>query len=237
MRGRNVASVIPAHRRSIRSASTGTRGRSTRAQLLETAGEVFAEKGFSGATGKEICRRSGANAAAVVYHFGGIDNLYRAVLQEARKRLAPSEEFAAAVAREVDPRLKLTAFIRLLVAVCCEPGSCSWAMRLLIQEILSPGPIFPQIRSNQMHAPAAILQAIVSELTGLPAEHAAVARCCINIVAPLGILFLVGQRSTARTSPVCLVGPEAVEENTRQMVHFALGGIGAIARAASATTE
>jgi AcrR family transcriptional regulator len=204
---------------------------------LETAGEVFAEKGFSRTTGKEICRRSGANTAAVVYHFGGIANLYRAVLQEARKRLAPSKEFTAAVAREADPRLKLTAFIRLLVAVRCEPGSCSWAMRLLIQEILSPGPIFDQIRSKDMRARAAILKGIVSELTGLPAEHAAVARCCINIVAPLGILFLVGQRSTARIFPVLRLGPEAVEENTRQMAHFALGGIEAIARAASATTE
>jgi TetR/AcrR family transcriptional regulator, regulator of cefoperazone and chloramphenicol sensitivity len=200
---------------------------------LETAGQVFAEKGFSRTTGKEICRRSGANAAAVVYHFGGIANLYRAVLQEARQRLAPSEELAAAVARDADPRLKLTAFIRLLVAVRCEPGSCSWPMRLVIREMLSPGPIFDQIRSKEMRARAAILQAIVSELTGLPAEHAAVARCCISILAPLGILFMVGQRSTALMFPLLRLGPEAIEENTRQMVHFALGGIEAIARAAS----
>src|SRR5215475_6726994 len=80
--------------------------RSTREQLLEVAGQVFSEKGYAGATGKEICERSGANAAAVVYHFGGMDNLYRAVVQEARTRLAPSEALAAAVALESDPKAK-----------------------------------------------------------------------------------------------------------------------------------
>jgi len=37
----------------------------TREQLLETAGQVFSEKGFAGATGKEICERSGANATTL----------------------------------------------------------------------------------------------------------------------------------------------------------------------------
>src|ERR1700746_2555101 len=71
------------------------RGRSTREHLLEIAGQVFSEKGFASATGKEICERSGANAAAVVYHFGGMDNLYREVVQEARTRLVPPETPAA----------------------------------------------------------------------------------------------------------------------------------------------
>ena len=37
---------------------------STRAQLLEAAGHVFAEQGFDRATGREICDRAGANTAA-----------------------------------------------------------------------------------------------------------------------------------------------------------------------------
>src|SRR3954471_18159658 len=74
----------------------GAQKLSTREQLLETAGQVFSEKGYDGATGKEICERCGANAAAVVYHFGGMENLYRAVLQEARNRIASSEALGAA---------------------------------------------------------------------------------------------------------------------------------------------
>src|SRR5215469_3096883 len=110
-------------------ASPTAQRRSTREQLLEVAGQVFSEKGYAGATGKEICERSGANAAAVVYHFGGLDNLYREVVQEARSRMVPSEALAAAVANESDPKEKLTAFIRMLVQVLTGPVASNWALR------------------------------------------------------------------------------------------------------------
>jgi TetR/AcrR family transcriptional regulator, regulator of cefoperazone and chloramphenicol sensitivity len=47
----------------------------TRLQLLEAAGEVFAEVGFRDATVREICRRADANIAAINYHFGDKENL------------------------------------------------------------------------------------------------------------------------------------------------------------------
>jgi AcrR family transcriptional regulator len=44
---------------------------STRERLLEAAGHVFAEHGYHATTVREIVKRSGANIAAVNYHFGG----------------------------------------------------------------------------------------------------------------------------------------------------------------------
>src|SRR5579885_923491 len=54
----------------------------TRKHLLEAAADVFAEVGFRAATVREICQRAGANIAAVNYHFGDKEQLYRAVLKE-----------------------------------------------------------------------------------------------------------------------------------------------------------
>jgi AcrR family transcriptional regulator len=207
----------------------------TREQLLEIAGQVFSEKGFAGATGKEICERSGANAAAVVYHFGGMDKLYGAVLQEARRRIVPSESLAAAVERETDPKAKLTAFIGLLVGALAAPASSTWAVRLLSREILSPNAIFDEMRHKEMRARAAILKSIVSGLTGLPDDDPAVARSCINIMAPFGILMLIGAERVERVFPVLSFGPESVADTTRHMVQYALGGLAAIARARPAT--
>jgi AcrR family transcriptional regulator len=208
---------------------------STRQQLLETAGQVFCEKGFSGATGKEICERSGANAAAVVYHFGGMDNLYRAVIQEARSRLAPSEALAAAVSAETDPKAKLTAFIGLLARVLSGPASSTWAARLMSREVIAPTAIFDEMRNKEMRARAGILRSIVSELTQLPENHPAVARSCINIMAPFGVLLLISPQRMEKTFPILSFGPESTEEFTRHMVQFALGGLAAIARDARVT--
>jgi len=221
--------VRPRRRAPEGAAKVAAKGRSTREQLLEMAGQVFSEKGYAGATGKEICERSGANAAAVVYHFGGMENLYRAVLQEARSRVAPSEALAAAVALQTDAQAKLTAFIGLMVRALSAPASSTWAARLLSREVISPTAIFDEIRKKEMRARAAIMQEIVSELTGLPAAHPAVMRSCINIIAPIGVLFLIRPERFERTFPALSFDAEAVEENTRHMVQFALGGLAAIA--------
>jgi AcrR family transcriptional regulator len=211
------------------------RGRSTREHLLEIAGQVFSEKGFAGATGKEICERSGANAAAVVYHFGGMDGLYGAVLQEARSRLAPSEALAAAVATETDPKAKLAAFIGLLVRVLSGPASSTWAARLLSREMISPTALFDEVRNKEMRARAEILKSIVSDLTGLPDGHPAVARSCVNIMAPFGVLLLINPRRIEKALPELSFGPQTADETTRHMVQFALGGLAAIARDARLT--
>lgn len=87
--------------------------------FLETAGRVFSEKGFAGATAKEICRRTGVNAAAVVYHFGGFEGLYRAVLQEALNRLVPASSGDAAAQGDAEERL--TAFIESFVRLLSSP--------------------------------------------------------------------------------------------------------------------
>src|ERR1700744_5622166 len=58
----------------------------TRRELLEAAGEVFAEVGFREATVREICRRGNANIAAVNYHFGDKKTLYLEVLRYSSAR-------------------------------------------------------------------------------------------------------------------------------------------------------
>jgi hypothetical protein len=98
------------------------------------------------------------------------------------------------------------------------------------REIISSNAIFDEMRAKEMRARAAILQSIVSELTALPADHPAVARSCINIMAPFGVLMLINPRRLERTFPVLSLGPESVQDTTRHMVQFALGGLAAIAR-------
>src|SRR5688572_23935590 len=47
-----------------------------RQRLLESAEELFAQRGFDGTTVREICDRAGMNVAAINYHFGDKEALF-----------------------------------------------------------------------------------------------------------------------------------------------------------------
>jgi len=71
----------------------------------------------------------------VVYHFGGMDKLYGAVLQEARKRLAPSEALTAAVECETD-RKRADCLHRPAWCGLWQSRPSTWAVRLLSREMI-----------------------------------------------------------------------------------------------------
>jgi AcrR family transcriptional regulator len=58
------------------------KGEQTRRRLLETAQTLFAEHGFRRTSIREIARAAGTNVAAVNYHFGSKEKLYRAVFRQ-----------------------------------------------------------------------------------------------------------------------------------------------------------
>src|SRR6516164_6640152 len=78
-------------------------GEATRLHLIETAGQVFAERGLAEATSKEICERAGVPLASVNYHFGSRDGLYEAVLIAAHQQLISLDALMALADGIEDP--------------------------------------------------------------------------------------------------------------------------------------
>ncbi len=58
----------------------------TQTALLDAAEGLFSDRGFGGVSTREIVERAGANIAAIKYHFGSKEGLYRAVLKRAMAR-------------------------------------------------------------------------------------------------------------------------------------------------------
>ncbi len=84
---------------------------STRAQLLKEAKKVFAEKGFDGATVKDICEAAGLNVSLVSYHFGGKEKLYAECLEDfGQDRLAAIERILKVPASFEELRTRLEMF-------------------------------------------------------------------------------------------------------------------------------
>lgn len=208
-----------------RSAQQGQR---TGAQLIEVAGQVFAEQGFDAATGQDICRRAGVNGAAIVYHFGGMAGLHRAVLEEAQRRLVATETLAAAVRAERDPRRQLEAFLGLIVGALTSPVSQSWAGKLFGREWVTPSTVYGPAHDRALAARSRTLKSIISALTGRPANDPLVARGCISVMAPCALLLLVDRRKLRRLMPQLQINAAAAPQLTRHLVDFALAGLRAI---------
>ncbi len=94
----------------------------TRRRVIEAAIKVFGRLGFEGASTRALMDRAGANLAAIPYHFGGKQGLYRAtakvIADYAQEKIEPivirlrDADRAAPVAR-IDEAL--AEFIQLLV--------------------------------------------------------------------------------------------------------------------------
>lgn len=73
----------------------------TRAEVLAVATEVFADDGYSGARIDEIARRTSTTKRMIYYYFGGKEQLYLAVLDNAYRGIRDAEQ--ALQADELDP--------------------------------------------------------------------------------------------------------------------------------------
>lgn len=110
----------------------------TRQALLDHATDVFAENGFDRASVREITRRATVNQAAINYHFGGKEALYREVLRLAVAALNDAsllnEDVIGRVTRDEAVRL----FVRQQVTPLLKHGQIGHYLRIFAWETLAP---------------------------------------------------------------------------------------------------
>ena len=70
-----------------------SRNEATKEELLRAAKHLFARKGLSGTTIRDIAQEAGTNSSQISYYFEGKEGLYTACLQDiAQKRLSFAEQ-------------------------------------------------------------------------------------------------------------------------------------------------
>jgi len=202
----------------------------TREQLLEAAGHLFAKKGFERSTAKEICEKAGTNSAAVNYHFGGIEGLYGAVLNEARDRILSVRAIEVAVKGKTDPKAKLAVALEVIVQTLLGPVSSSWALRVFGRDMVTPSPTTYAAKDKLILPLARIVRGLVAKLMALPENDPAVARGCLTLMAPICILIIGDRRMMNRAFPDIGLGADDAPALARHMVDYALAGLEATAR-------
>ena len=201
-------------------------GTATRSVILEAAGQVFAERGFSDATSKEICERAGANSAAVNYYFGGKESLYGEVLREAHQQMLRFEDLNAIIASAMPPEEKLRAFLGGLIHTATV-SSGLWGLKVFLRELAVPTPHVAKAMDTAVLPKTHLLRRLIADLTGLDPESAKVQRAVAFVVLPCVSLIMFPESLRTRVLPATAARGEGMLED---MLAYALGGLRAIGK-------
>ncbi|MCS3418517.1 CerR family C-terminal domain-containing protein [Pseudomonas yamanorum] len=95
------------------------RGEETRARIVEAAVEVFGERGYDGASTRDIANAAGVNAPAIQYYFDGKEGVYLACVEHLIallwRKMSPSVE--AAESALADPEVNDQALIEVSLGI------------------------------------------------------------------------------------------------------------------------
>jgi AcrR family transcriptional regulator len=202
-----------------------TRSNETRQRLLEAAAEVFADGGYRRATIANICRRAGANIAAVNYHFGGKQELYAAVFEYAQRRA--STEDTAAVDETAPPEDRLRAHVATFVGRLLDPRRPAWIARLLAHELIEPTQVLDRLVRNRMRANHQLIASAIRELLGPDATPETVRLCTLSVVSQC-VFYRNSAAVVTRLYPE-IVPSKEVERIADHVTQFSLAAIRGLA--------
>ncbi len=196
----------------------------TRRQLLEAAGEVFATAGFRNATVREICRRAGANIAAVNYHFGDKETLYAEVLRYAQQKAFEKFPLLPGVGAMARPAVKLQAFIRSFLLRISDQGSTAWFGKMMLREMIEPTGALDALLKERMRPMADQLRGIVAELLGCPPGDERVQLCSLSVVSQC-VFYHHCRRVVAQLFPEQQLDATTVEPLAGHITRFSLAAM------------
>jgi TetR/AcrR family transcriptional regulator, regulator of cefoperazone and chloramphenicol sensitivity len=200
-------------------------GAATRQHLLDTAGQVFAERGFADATSKEICERAGTPMASVNYHFGTREALYELALVEAHRQVVGLDELMALSEVPGDPRERLRAVLSRFIGFSTASGR-PWGFMLLLREALSPSPAMPALIEKALRPKAAVLLQLIGEVLQVNPQEPAVQRALMFSVLPCLVLMIAPKQIQTALLPALSRDRNALVED---YVRFVIAGLDAIA--------
>ena len=195
---------------------------STRQRLLESACEVFAEKGYRDATIAEICNRAGANIAAVNYHFRDKDTLYVEAWRRAFHRSLEAHPPDGGVSEDASPQRRLHA--RILAFLERITDAKSGEFDILRTEFANPTGLLQKGVRPAIQPLREKSGAIIRELLGPGVSDTQVAFCLHSVFSQCLLVMFKG-RLMKGLDEFELLTPESLGKFADHVVKFSLAGI------------
>ncbi len=200
----------------------------TRKRILETAALVFSEHGFAATTVRMICGRAKVNLAAVNYHFGGKESLYREAIRHARRRAYERFPVNFGLSENAGPEEQLHAFIRsFLLRTSGDERNLGFGT-LVMREMVDPTSALDMMLDEGILTLLEQLAGIVRELLGNAHDRELVLICTRSIVSQC-LIFLFSRSVMDRLAPEHKFDPDDLEGISNQILLFSMKAIRGIA--------
>ncbi len=194
------------------------RGAETRARLIEAALDVFGHQGFEGATTRQIARAANANLAAILYHFGSKEALYRAVAEHivasVSQKVGPVLAMVQGSLTDIDPagaRRLVGRMLETFVDVLLGSAEAERWARFIVREQLDPTPAFEVIYGLMGPAHTLLTRLVAIALGGDPESPE----------MKLRAFTILGQGLVFRVAPTLVnrrLGRKALGEKERETI-------------------
>lgn len=192
----------------------------TRDRLIEAAGHVFAERGYRDATIREICRRAGANVAAVNYTFGDKMELYTEVLRHS-VRAAQTAAMNAALDTSLTPEQTIRGVIHARLMSLCGQARPDWHIRLVMHEFSHPTPAMARVVDEGMRPIYNRMRTAIGEIIGLPPDHETT-RLSVNSIVGQILFYTFSWPVLSHLQPELKLTPEDLDRVADHIADFSL---------------
>lgn len=196
----------------------------TRQQLLEAAGQVFAEFGYRAATVREICLRAGANIASIHYHFGDKEKLYIEVLRYAHRREAELKPALFHADEGLPPEERLKEFVASILLQLLDPGTFAWDRKLLAREMVEPTAGLDVVMSDRIRPMSKHVRSIVRDIIGPNATEEDIREGEFSVVSQC-VFYHHCRAVVSRLYPKLNLGKTEIQRLAERTTEFLLAGL------------
>jgi TetR/AcrR family transcriptional regulator, regulator of cefoperazone and chloramphenicol sensitivity len=193
-----------------------------RSKLVLAALHVFAEKGFEGATTREICEMAGTNISAIRYYFGDKAGLYRAAFTE------PMCDAPCHTKIETFADLPLPEALRIFFREFLEPlkkgEEFRLVMKLHFREMIEPTGAWQQEIDAEIKPQHEAMVSMLRQHLRLKRIDIDVHRLAFAIIG-MAVHFYVGQDVVSAISPQLLSTPKAIDTLADRLAAYSVAMI------------
>jgi AcrR family transcriptional regulator len=207
----------------------------TRIRILEAAAAIFAKHGFASTTIRQICSKAQVNLAAVNYHFGSKEGLYRETIRYVRSRAYESYPTTYGLDADSSPEQQLRAFVRSFLLRTTFDEKTQEFGSIVMREMVEPTAALDMMLDEGIRSLFGQLVGIVSELLPENTDAETILASARSIISQC-LFYLFSRSVINRMSPEEKLGLEDIDRVSEQILLFSLCALKGLRTEISATS-